>query len=164
MFTFLHSCGHIVAILDDLIEIGLDAIHMDQQENMGLELLGQRFGGRLTFFSPVDIQTAMHRSLDEVRAYARKMVRLLGRPEGGILPRWYTDRSRAILCPPKPVMIRWLRSTGCFKVDISSEMIHFLVGGSVRPRLSHAICFHDQALVLRSSNMTIILYWIVVVF
>ena len=91
MFTFLHSCGHIVAILDDLIEIGLDAIHMDQQENMGLELLGQRFGGRLTFFSPVDIQTAMHRSLDEVRAYARKMVRLLGRPEGGILPRWYTD-------------------------------------------------------------------------
>ena len=59
--TFLHSCGYIVDILDDLIEIGLDVIHMDQQENMGLELLGERFGGRLTFWSPVDIQNTMAR-------------------------------------------------------------------------------------------------------
>jgi uroporphyrinogen decarboxylase len=88
---FLHSCGHIVAILDDLIEIGLDAVHMDQQENMGLELLGRRFGGRITFFAPVDIQKAMYRPVEEVRAYARRMVRTLGRPEGGFIARWYTD-------------------------------------------------------------------------
>ena len=96
LFTILHSCGHIVAILDDLIEIGLDVIHMDQQENMGLELLSERFGGRLTFFSPVDIQqTMVHGSLDDIRAYARRMARLLGRPEGGFLPRWYTDPTGA---------------------------------------------------------------------
>lgn len=95
LHTFLHSCGHIVDILDDLIEIGLDVIHMDQQENMGLELLGERFGGRLTFYSPVDIQTAMHRSDDDIRSYARQMVKLLGRPEGGIMPRWYTDPKAA---------------------------------------------------------------------
>jgi len=90
--TFLHSCGYIVDILDDLIEIGLDVIHMDQQENMGLELLGRRFGGRITFFSPVDIQKTMVRgSLDDIRRYARDMVRLLGRPKGGFIPRWYTD-------------------------------------------------------------------------
>jgi uroporphyrinogen decarboxylase len=94
--TFLHSCGYIVAILDDLIEIGLDAVHMDQQENMGLELLGKRFGGRLTFYSPVDIQqTMVHGSLDDIRAYCRQMVRLLGRPEGGFIPRWYTDPAGA---------------------------------------------------------------------
>ena len=96
MVTFLHSCGHIVDILDDLIEIGLDVIHMDQQENMGLELLGERFGGRLTFFSPVDIQQTMaHGTLDEIRAYARRMARLLGRKEGGFIPRWYTDPAGA---------------------------------------------------------------------
>jgi uroporphyrinogen decarboxylase len=96
LFTFLHSCGYIVDILDDLIEIGLDAVHMDQQENMGLELLGSRFGGRLTFFAPVDIQkTMIYGSLDEVRAYCRKMVSLLGRPEGGFIPRWYTDPAGA---------------------------------------------------------------------
>ena len=92
MFTFMHSCGYIVDILDDLIDIGLDVIHMDQQENMGLELLGARFGGRLTFYSPVDIQQTMcHGSLDDIRAYARNMARLLGRPSGGFIPRWYTD-------------------------------------------------------------------------
>ncbi len=92
LFTFLHSCGYIVDILDELIEIGLDVIQMDQQENMGLELLGERFGGRITFFSPVDIQSTMaHGTLDEIRAYCRKMVKLLGRPQGGFILKWYSD-------------------------------------------------------------------------
>ncbi len=92
LITFLHSCGYIVDILDDLIEIGLDVIHMDQQENMGLELLGRRFAGRLTFYAPVDIQTVMARgNLDEIRAYCRKQMALLSRPEGGFIPRWYGD-------------------------------------------------------------------------
>jgi len=96
LLTFLHSCGYIVDILDDLIEIGLDVIHMDQQENMGLALLGQRFGGRLTFFSPVDIQFTLARgNVGEIRTYARDMVRLLGRPNGGFIPRWYSDPNGA---------------------------------------------------------------------
>jgi len=96
MCTFLHSCGHIVSILDDLIEIGLQVVHMDQQENMGLELLGQRFGGRLTFFAPVDIQkTMVYGSLEEIRAYCRRMAAHLGRPGGGFIPRWYTDPAGA---------------------------------------------------------------------
>ncbi len=96
MLTFLHSCGCIVEILDDLIEIGLDVIHMDQQENMGLELLGERFGGRITFWSPVDIQKTMcYGTLDEIRAYCGRMVRLLGRPAGGFMPRWYGDPAGA---------------------------------------------------------------------
>jgi len=96
IFTFLHSCGNIVDILDDLIEIGLDVIHMDQQENMGLELLGTRFGGRITFYSPVDIQKVMtNGTLDDIRAYCRKMVETLGRPNGGFIPRWYEDPAGA---------------------------------------------------------------------
>ncbi len=91
MTSVLHSCGYIVDILDDLIEIGLDMVHMDQQENMGLDLLGQRFGGRLTFFGGADIQTVMQRPVDEIRAYCRRMVKLLGRREGGYIPRLYGD-------------------------------------------------------------------------
>ena len=57
-----------------------------------LELLGRRFGGRLTFFSPVDIQkTMVLGSTDEIRAYCRQMARHLGRPAGGFIPRWYSD-------------------------------------------------------------------------
>ena len=96
LFTFLHSCGYIVDILDDLIGIGLDAVHMDQQENMGLDLLSSRFGGRITFFAPVDIQRTMSTgTLDDIRAYCRKMAVTLGRPEGGFIPRWYTDPAGA---------------------------------------------------------------------
>ncbi|MBI2438020.1 MAG: hypothetical protein HYV36_04305 [Lentisphaerae bacterium] len=96
LLTFLHSCGHITAILDDLIQIGLDVIQMDQQENMGLELLGERFGGRITFWCPVDIQATMVRgSLDDIRAYCRKLVTTLGRPQGGFIAQWYSDPAGA---------------------------------------------------------------------
>jgi uroporphyrinogen-III decarboxylase len=96
LFTFLHSCGDITSILNDLIEIGLDVIQMDQQENMGLERLGREFGGRITFWSPVDIQATMaNGSLDNIRAYCRNMVTTLGRPNGGFMASWYTDPAGA---------------------------------------------------------------------
>ncbi len=92
LLTLLHSCGHIVDIMDDLIEVGLDVIQMDQQENMGLELLGERFGGRIAFWCPVDIQKTMaHGSLDEIRAYCRRMQRTLGGAKGGFIAGWYAD-------------------------------------------------------------------------
>jgi hypothetical protein len=90
LHNFLHSCGYIVEILDDLIEIGLEAIHMDQQENMGLELLGKRFGGRLTFFAPVDIQKTMQMEpggdLPILSGYGE-----MYRARKVALSRWYTD-------------------------------------------------------------------------
>lgn len=92
LLTFLHSCGNIAAILDDLIEIGLDVIQMDQQENMGLDFLGRKFGGRITFWCPVDIQATMaYGSLDEIRAYCRKLLVTLGRPSGGFIAKCYND-------------------------------------------------------------------------
>ncbi len=92
MLTFLHSCGHLVDILDDFIEIGLDVINFDQQENMGLDVLADRFAGRITFYCPVDIQYTMARGdLDEVRAYARRLYESFASPEGGFIPKWYGD-------------------------------------------------------------------------
>ncbi|HOX08258.1 MAG TPA: uroporphyrinogen decarboxylase family protein [Planctomycetota bacterium] len=92
LLTFLHSCGDISAILDDLIDAGLDVIQMDQQENMGLDRLSREFGGRITFWCPVDIQTVMaHGAPDEIRVYCRRMIAALGRPEGGFIAKWYGD-------------------------------------------------------------------------
>ena len=92
LLTFLHSCGHIVDILDGLIDARLDVVQMDQQENMGLELLGERFAGRLTFWCPVDIQNTMARgNADEIRAYVRTMTRALARPQGGFICAYYGD-------------------------------------------------------------------------
>jgi hypothetical protein len=92
----LHSCGYILDILDDLVEAGLEVIQMDQQENMGLELLGERFGGRITFFSPVDIQkTMVEGSLEDIRQYCRRMLDCLGTQSGGFIPKWYSDPAGA---------------------------------------------------------------------
>jgi len=92
MDTWLHSCGYIIDILDDLIEAGLDVIEMHQQENMGLKRLGERFKGRITFFSPVDIQSVMpFGTPDEIRSYCREMSQILGTKSGGFIPQWYAD-------------------------------------------------------------------------
>ena len=92
LVTFMHSCGDIVDIIDDLIESGLDVIQMDQQQNMGLEHLGRRFAGRIAFFCPADIQNVMITgSLEDIRRYCRDMFSHLATRHGGLIPRWYSD-------------------------------------------------------------------------
>ncbi len=92
MLTFLHSCGHIAALLDHFIAAELDVIQMDQQENMGVEALAARFGGRIAFWCPVDIQqTMVWGSVDEVRAYARRLIEQFGRFNGGFIAQWYAS-------------------------------------------------------------------------
>ena len=92
MLCFLHSCGHIADLLDDFIDAGLHVIQMDQQENMGIENLARRFGGRLCFWCPVDIQqTMVHGSIDDVRAYAKRLIDTLGAYNGGFIAQWYAS-------------------------------------------------------------------------
>jgi hypothetical protein len=99
---FLHSCGYIVDILGDLIECGLSVIHMDQQENMGMERLGREFGGRLCFWCPVDIQQTMIRgSVEDVARYARRLVWTLGNFNGGFIASWYGSPDAVAHTPEK---------------------------------------------------------------
>lgn len=92
LLTFLHSCGHITDLLEHFIEAELDVIQQDQQENMGVETLAERFGGRLCFWCPVDIQqTMVHGSVADVRAYARKLIDSFGRFSGGFIAQWYAS-------------------------------------------------------------------------
>ena len=92
MLTLLHSCGNIADLLDYFIEAELDVIQMDQQENMGLDNLAARFGGRLCFWCPVDIQQTMIRgTVADVRAYARRLIDTLGKFNGGFMAQWYAS-------------------------------------------------------------------------
>ncbi len=91
MLTFLHSCGYILEIMDDLIDAGLDVIQLDQQLNMGLDKLHQ-YAGKITFWCPVDIQAVMpHSSADEIRAYCHSMFRALATPHGGFIAGYYSS-------------------------------------------------------------------------
>ncbi|NIR01090.1 MAG: hypothetical protein GTN78_12965 [Gemmatimonadales bacterium] len=92
LLTFLHSCGHIADLLPHFIEAELDVIQMDQQENMGVGNLAARFGGRLCFWCPVDIQSTMVRgSIEDVRTYARRLIDSFGSFDGGFIAQWYAS-------------------------------------------------------------------------
>ena len=96
MDTWLHSCGYITEILEDLIEAGLDVIDMDQQENMGLKYLGENFAGRITFQAPADIQTVLPTDdIELIRSYCRDMKKTLATDKGGFIPKWYSDPAGA---------------------------------------------------------------------
>jgi hypothetical protein len=53
--VFMHSDGCITDIIGDLIEVGVDALN-SQVKCMGVEELGRRFRGRITFWGEIDRQ------------------------------------------------------------------------------------------------------------
>ncbi|MCL2480001.1 MAG: hypothetical protein FWF22_10885 [Treponema sp.] len=59
MHFFLHSCGKIYGIINDLIEAGVDVFQFDQPELSGSGILAREFGHSAAFYSPVDIQKIM---------------------------------------------------------------------------------------------------------
>ena len=89
MDVISHTCGHIVDILDQYIACGLDVIQLDQQENMGLELLSQRFRGKVCFFCPPDIQRTTHMTREQLFERCDEMVRLLATEHGGFMAKTY---------------------------------------------------------------------------
>ena len=91
MDVWLHSCGHITALLPRFIEAGLDVVQMDQQENMGLENLDACAGGRIAFWCPVDIQRTMANGTpDDVIQYVQRMIGTIGAHNGGLVSMAYS--------------------------------------------------------------------------
>lgn len=92
MDVWLHSCGYILPLLPRLHAWGLDVVQQDQQENMGLENLDRAVGGKLAFWCPVDIQqTMVNGSLDDIRAYVRRMIGTIGHHRGGLISMAYSS-------------------------------------------------------------------------
>lgn len=90
-FIFFHCDGYIVEIMEDFIEMGVDALN-SQVWCMGPELLGQKFRGRITFWGEISRQDTMpHGSPDDICAAAREMKEHLGTPAGGLIGQGQVD-------------------------------------------------------------------------
>ncbi|MBI2435858.1 MAG: hypothetical protein HYV26_23635 [Candidatus Hydrogenedentes bacterium] len=84
--VWFHSCGDVFAIIDDLIDIGVDVIELLQPDLLGVERLAKAFGGRICFCCSVDHQRrAMSGTRDEIFAYARRLRDTLGTFNGGFI-------------------------------------------------------------------------------
>lgn len=90
MHVLMHSCGYIYEIIPDLIEVGIDCLQVDQPRLLGIERLGDRFGGRVTFWCPVDIQrTLQTRNRAKIEAEAKLLIDRLGSSGGGFIATRY---------------------------------------------------------------------------
>ncbi len=92
MKVFFHSCGYILDILGDLIEIGADVINLEQplvfstEKSNGIDRLANEFGGKVCFECPVDQQrTLAYGSKEEITQEAKHLMRVLGKYNGGFI-------------------------------------------------------------------------------
>jgi len=83
-YAFMHSDGHIAAILPDLVEIGLDALNA-QLFAMDIAEIGRRFAGRLTFWGEIDRQRLLpYGAPAEIAEAVRTVRRAVWRGGGAI--------------------------------------------------------------------------------
>lgn len=86
--VMLHSCGSVVDIIPDFIEIGVDIINPVQvrAKDMDIEYLKESFGDRVTFHGAIDQQNLLPFGTEEqVRESVRNTINILGRNGGYIL-------------------------------------------------------------------------------
>ena len=75
--VFIHSCGKVDELFDDLVEIGLNCFNPFQPEVMDAASLMKRYHGRLAFFGGLSTQrTLPYGKPDDVRKEVKRLVRL----------------------------------------------------------------------------------------
>jgi len=71
LYVLYHSCGAVRPILNDLIEIGVNALLVFQTSARGMdaESISAEFGGRLAFYGGIDVQQLLsYGTIDDVKA------------------------------------------------------------------------------------------------
>jgi uroporphyrinogen decarboxylase len=83
--AFVHSCGKILRIMGDLVEMGLDCLNPVQPECMDLAFLKKEYGDRLTWYGGISTQkTLPYGTPAEVRAETRRVIELMS-TNGGLI-------------------------------------------------------------------------------
>lgn len=83
-FQFIHSCGDVDELFDDLIELGLNCFNPFQPEVMDMEAIHARYHKRLSFWGGLSTQSTLpHKSASEVVADSRRLLEM-GRRGGYI--------------------------------------------------------------------------------
>ncbi len=74
-YVFIHSCGDVDELFDDLINIGLNCFNPFQPEVMSIHALHQKYRGRLTFHGGLSTQkTLPYGTIEQVRAETRRLL------------------------------------------------------------------------------------------
>ena len=79
-----HSDGNIMRLMDDLLTLGMNAVHPIEPECMSLREMKERYGHRVCLVGNVSVDTLGRGTPDEVRALVRECIATAG-PGGGYM-------------------------------------------------------------------------------
>ncbi len=84
--VFIHSCGNIMQIIPDLIEIGVDVINPVQVIAMDPEEIKKKYGNKICLFGAVSTQrTFPYGTPEDVKREVKQRIKTLGKGGGYIL-------------------------------------------------------------------------------
>jgi uroporphyrinogen decarboxylase len=76
-YVFIHSCGDVDELFDDLVDIGLDCFNPFQPEVMDIRSIIEQYRGRLSFWGGLSIQkTLPYGSVEDVRKETQYLLEL----------------------------------------------------------------------------------------
>ncbi|MGN1141141.1 MAG: uroporphyrinogen decarboxylase family protein [Oliverpabstia sp.] len=84
--VFVHSCGNILRIMDDLAEIGVECLNPIQPECMDIEFLKKEYGDRMAFYGGISTQrTLPYGTPDDVRQETIEITEMMSKNGGYII-------------------------------------------------------------------------------
>ncbi len=90
--VWVHSCGKVNEIVEGYIRAGVDVINLQQPRALGIEEMGRRYRGRITFESLADIQATLPTGdRGRIDADVRDLAAHWLKPEGGFVFSDYGD-------------------------------------------------------------------------
>jgi uroporphyrinogen decarboxylase len=77
---YLHSCGNIMAVMEDLVErVGIDGKHSFEDAILPVEEFQVRYGGRIAVLGGLDVHILAYSTADEVRKKTRNLIEACGK-------------------------------------------------------------------------------------
>jgi uroporphyrinogen decarboxylase len=85
IIIFMHSCGKVEDLIEDLVVAGVEVLNPLQPECNDLQMIHTNYKDRLSFWGGIGVQSVMpHGSPDDVRLKVQETAELLGK-DGGLL-------------------------------------------------------------------------------
>jgi uroporphyrinogen decarboxylase len=83
--VMVHSCGNILRLMDDLVDLGVDILNPVQPECMSLEFLKERYGSRITFWGGISTQSVLpYGTPQQVMRETERVITLMSKNGGYI--------------------------------------------------------------------------------
>lgn len=82
MDVIYHSCGNVMDIIPDLIDLGVDMLDPIQPVAMDAREVARQFGGKIAFYGGINVQELANYTPQQTKDEVRRLIDTLGTPFG----------------------------------------------------------------------------------